>query len=89
MFGKNRFIIFPVDEKCRNECIFDVFYWVQILDAEVVLNIGGNNFYLIVDLMKESAVPLKSDNFPTCLSANSLESVSILEKGESRTRHPI
>lgn len=89
MFGKNEIIVFPMDEKCGNECIFDVFDGVQSLNVEVVLNIVENTFYLIVDLMKESAIPLKTDNFPPCLSANSLESVSKLEKGESRTKHPI
>ena len=89
VFGKNKIIIFGMDEKGGNECILNVFDRIQCLDIKIVLNKPEVTFYLMVDLTNESAIPLKTANFPPCLSANSFDSVSKLEKGESRTRHPI
>ena len=63
--------------------------WIKIFKAEIMLNLKGFTFSLIVDLRKLSAIPLKNESFPPCLSANYLDSFSKLLKGESRTTQPI
>jgi hypothetical protein len=89
MLGKNEVVLLAMNEKRGNVCIFYVIYRVKLLDTKVMLSNVKSTFYLIVDFMKDNAIPLNIDSFPPCLSANSLESFYKFEKGESRTTHPI
>jgi hypothetical protein len=89
MFGRNKIVIFSMYEKRRNESILNVSDGVQFFNIEIVLHIMGITLSLMVDLMRESAMPLKMASPPPCFSANSLESLSRFAKGESNTRHPI
>ena len=89
MLGDDEVIVLAVYEEGRNEGILDVLDGVQLFNIEVVLPRGGFTFSFMVDSMKDSAIPLNTDSLPPCLSANYFDSFSKLEKGESRTTHPI
>lgn len=89
MLGNYEDIIFAVNEKSRDVGVLDVGNWVQLLNTKVMLNVREDTLSLMVDLINESAIPLKIDNPPPCFSASSFESFSRLEKGESSTTHPI
>lgn len=89
VFGHDEDVVLAVDEKSRNVGVLDVRNWVQLLNAEVVLNVRKATLSLMVDLMKERAMPLKIESPPPCFSASSFESFSRLEKGESSTTQPI
>lgn len=89
MFWQDEVVVLAMDEKGRNVGILHMLYGVQFLNIEVVLYCHTCTFYLTVDLTKDRAMPLKTANFPPCLSASSFDSFSKLEKGESRTTHPI
>lgn len=89
MFGNDEYIVFSVDEKGRDVGVFDVGNRVQLLNAKVMLNVRKGTLSLMVDLMNESAIPLKMESPPPCFSASYFESFSRLEKGESSTTQPI
>jgi hypothetical protein len=89
MLGDDEVIVLPVDEESRDEGLLDVVNWIQFFDVEVMLDMQGFTLSLMVDLMKDKAIPLKIDSPPPCRSANSRESFSRFEKGESRTTQPI
>ena len=90
MFGDDEVVIFAVDEKCWNIGLLDVLSdRVQILNIEIVLHITCCTFYFMVDLRKLRAIPLKIERPPPCFYASYFDNFSRLEKGESRTRHPI
>lgn len=89
MFGNYEDIVLAVNEESRDVSVFDVGDRVQLFNVEIVLNVRKATLSLMVDLMNESAIPLKIESPPPCLSASSFESFSRLEKGESSTTHPI
>lgn len=89
MLGNYEDIILSVNKESRDVGVLDVRNWVQLFNTKVVLNVRKATLSLMVDLMNESAIPLKIDSPPPCFSASSFESFSRLEKGESSTTHPI
>ena len=90
MFGNDEIVIFAVDEECWNIGLFDVLSdRVQILNVKIVLHTNIFTFYLMVDLRKLRAIPLKIERPPPCFYASYFDSFYRLEKGESRTKHPI
>ena len=83
-------VLLSVDKKSRNICIFHMIAnWIQIFYIESMLNKYNNTLSLIVDFKKLKAIPLNTDSPPPCFYANYFDNFYKLEKGESRTKHPI